>query len=380
MRSRRLLLITRNLPPLRGGMERLNARMALELSKRFDVEVIGPPGCAAFVDADVVVHEAPSSNVALFLLWASWKAGVVALMRRPAWILGGSGLVAPIVRMAAVLSRGRTAVYLHGLDIVVAHPLYQALWVPSIRRIHQCFCNSRATAALAVSSGIESGKIETIFPGVDTTRLPPSGQFGYRHGIADRKIMLSVGRLTRRKGLDLFIEKAMPSIVSRVPNAMLVIIGDDAPNALAAGPKGMRERIQELVDRMHLSAHVVMLGPVSERELHDAYASSDTHVFPVRDVPGDVEGFGMVAIEAAAQGLPTVAFAVGGVTDAVKEGCSGHLVVADDYVAFAESVVSLLQSERGKMEASCISFAQNFAWPKFGERLANALDAHEGHV
>jgi phosphatidylinositol alpha-1,6-mannosyltransferase len=115
------------------------------------------------------------------------------------------------------------------------------------------------------------------------------------------------------------------------------------------------------------------LGPVDDDTLSDAYFAADVMVFPVQEVAGDVEGFGMVAIEAAAHDLPTVAFAVGGVPDAIANGRSGSLIEARANGAFAESVVDRLQSPRQPL--ACRKFAQDFSWQAFGERLLKTFEA-----
>ncbi|MDR6934879.1 glycosyltransferase family 4 protein [Luteibacter sp. 3190] len=366
-------MVTRNMPPLRGGMERLNAHMASELAERYEVDLVGPLGCSAFLGGSTRVHEAPTSNVALFLLWALFKSVTIALRRRPRVILGGSGLVAPIVRIAALVSGGRSALYLHGLDIVVGHSIYQRIWIPLIRRARLCICNSRATATLARQAGIHPDRLVVVNPGADTAQIPATGAFHRRHGIDGAKVLLSVGRITERKGLDLFIEHVLPRVVAKIPEARLVVIGDDAPDALTKGARGMRDRVERAIRKTGLEAHVVLLGPVSEAELTDAYASSDVHVFPVREVPGDIEGFGMVAIESATQGLPTVAFAVGGVTDAVSEGVSGRLIPAGDYAGFAEATISLVTDGRARLGDACREFAAGFSWDRFGVAVRDAI-------
>ena len=80
--------------------------------------------------------------------------------------------------------------------------------------------------------------------------------------------------------------------------------------------------------------------------LHAAYAEADALVFPVLELPGDVEGFGMVALEAAAHGLPTFGFRSGGVPDAVQEGRTGELVSASDYGGLAERLANHLASRQ----------------------------------
>jgi phosphatidylinositol alpha-1,6-mannosyltransferase len=113
-------------------------------------------------------------------------------------------------------------------------------------------------------------------------------------------------------------------------------------------------------------------GTCSDAEFADAYAGADMHVFPGRDMPGDVESFGMVAVEAAAHGLPTVAFATGGVVDAVAENESGYLITPDDYPAFANAVLEIM-AQRDSLRASCLAFSRRFAWPAFGAGIVAQL-------
>lgn len=377
---RQFLLVTRNLPPLRGGMERLNARLAGQLSLSVDMCVIGPHGSESMAAPGLEVFGCPRPGVAAFLIWSLWKAARLALKRRPAWVLGGSGLAAPAVLLASIASGARRAVYLHGLDVVVDHPVYRLLWLPAIRRMHALIANSRNTAALAARSGIDSSRTEVVVPGVDSP-LPPDASMGVdfrrRHGLGDRRILLSVGRLTERKGLAAFVEGALPAIVRRYPDVILLVIGDSAPNALLRGATDVRAQVEQVVLRSHLSDNVRFLGPVEEDELHYAYEASDLHVFPVVERSGDVEGFGMVAIEAAAHGRSTVAFAVGGVSDAVKDGESGYLVVPGDYATFAARVCDVLDRGRDFFSASARVFAGALSWERFGDDVLQVLARHE---
>jgi phosphatidylinositol alpha-1,6-mannosyltransferase len=88
---------------------------------------------------------------------------------------------------------------------------------------------------------------------------------------------------------------------------------------------------------------------------------------------GDVEGFGMVALEAAARGVPTVGYAVGGVPDAVDQGVSGELVPAGDATALAQAIGRWLARPRRNVAAQCRAFAEHLSWPEFGRRLRDAL-------
>jgi phosphatidylinositol alpha-1,6-mannosyltransferase len=122
-----------------------------------------------------------------------------------------------------------------------------------------------------------------------------------------------------------------------------------------------------------LTASLRLLGGCSNEVLEDAYQGSDVHVFPVRDVPGDVEGFGMVAIEAASYGLPTVAFNVGGVADAVIDGVTGRLVDPDSYAAFAEEVLVWIRARAHAEMDRCAIAARRFAWTRFNDEIKAIL-------
>ena len=105
-----------------------------------------------------------------------------------------------------------------------------------------------------------------------------------------------------------------------------------------------------------------------------AYAASACHCFPVLEMPGDVEGFGMVALESAAHGLPTVAFDVGGVADAVQVPVSGKLVPSGDYEAFAAAVVAYLRDPPAQDQREAArEFARAKDWNAFGAGILAAL-------
>lgn len=376
----RLLLVTRNFPPLQGGMEKLNQRMARELAIDRIVDVCGPAGTGAHASFAEHVSEADIAPLGRFFRQAlrnAWRAAA----RRPEWVLAGSGLMAPLAWLAAKRARAASAVYLHGLDIIVPSRIYQAAWLPFIRRMDRVLVNSRNTAELAVKRGVSRERIHVLHPGADPgpTSVSDPGRFRRAHGLGSVPLLLSVGRLTRRKGLAEFVANAFPVVVGRYPDAILAVIGGEAKDALHGVVGGERERITAAARAAGVESNLRLLPPCDDLELSEAYLAADCHVFPVLDVPGDVEGFGMVALEAAAHGLSTVAFRVGGVADAVGEGVSGTLVTANDYAAMAGAVSRVLGRDsetrhRDGLEGR--AFAARFEWPRFGQRIRALLPAH----
>jgi phosphatidylinositol alpha-1,6-mannosyltransferase len=183
-------------------------------------------------------------------------------------------------------------------------------------------------------------------------------------------LLLSVGRLSARKGLREFVRDVLPRIVVECPDVVLVIVGDAPKQALHAQAQPV-ESIRAAAEASGTVNHVRFLGKLSDDDLSTVYRSANVHVFPVRELPGDIEGFGMVAVEAASYGVATVAYAVGGVIDAVDESISGHLVRAGDTAAFAAAVIKALRQPSEKEEIR--AFAAGFEWRRFGERLRSQL-------
>lgn len=370
-----VLLITRNLPPLVGGMERLIWHIVETLSGENSVHVIGPSGCGCHMPADVTADEVSISPMLRFMVGIAIRSLVVGLRIRPNLVVAGSGLTAPMALITARLCGASCAVYLHGLDIEVAHPVYRSLWRPFFRLFDRVLVNSSYTYNLAVKAGISSNKISVLNPGVAlpdlSQRLARRSEFRSRLGLGSRPLMLCVGRINARKGLSVFVRHILPLIIDNISDAHLVIIGDEPTNALKHTP-GEWSKIQEALDENGLSGAVHFLGQLDDDSLSSAYMAVDVMVFPVQEVPGDIEGFGMVAIEAAAHDLPTVAFAVGGVPDAINDGVSGILIPPGCNEAFAESVVHLLTGQSDS-KFSPRTFAASFQWDLFGKRLRNLL-------
>ncbi|RUL62278.1 glycosyltransferase family 1 protein [Dyella dinghuensis] len=380
-RRPRILIITRNLPPLVGGMERLNWHMAEELAKHADVIVIGPQGAAAMAPQGVRVREVPLRPLWRFIFSAAMMTLREAREFLPDVVLAGSGLTAPIALIAGRVTKARTAVYVHGLDLTTRHVIYRMAWIPAIRRMHRVIANSRASATLATDIRVKPDEIAIVHPGVEIPDIIVDVQsirlFRQQLGLATNTILLSVGRLSERKGLREFVRESLPRIVEQKPDTVLLVVGDEPRDALNAKAQ-TRASIQEEAVKAGVGEHVKFLGVVTDRDqLLTIYRASVVHVFPVRQLPGDPEGFGMVAVEAAASGIPTVAFATGGIVDAVADGVSGRLVKPGDYSSFSEAVIETIAYSSNQQE-KCRDFALQFAWSHFGDRVFNEIlgDAH----
>lgn len=369
--NRGILLVTRNFPPILGGMERLLHHAYQELGKDFRVSLVGPHGCKTYISPDTRFLSCPLLPTWGFLSCLQWRTYRLARETRPDLILAGSGFVVPAALYAARSIGVPMVCYLHGLDLVASNPIYRQVFIPLIRRCDKVVVNSRNTGQLAHDIGIAPASIELLHPGVAIPE--PDGRVASpslrdKLDARGKLILLSVGRIHPRKGLPEFIEQTMPLLVKKIPNVVLVIIGEEPQKALKSSGAEL-QRVLTAAKSVGLEKHVVTLGAVDDATLAAAYHDADLLIFPVLDLPDDVEGFGMVALEAAAHGLPTVAFAAGGVPDAIKEGVSGCLVTPGDYISLAGAVIRCLNEKSAGWRDRCINHARDFSWDIFGERL-----------
>lgn len=374
------LLITRNLPPLIGGMERLNWHLAHELSQHYNLTVVAPKRAKSLMPTTINFFGAELNPLWKFLLTSLYICLRTVKKIKPEIVIAGSGLTAPAAFLSAKISGAKSVAYLHGLDVSVNNRIYRWLWLPIIKRMDLLIANSTPTANLIRQLGVSDKRIRIIHPGVSRPAAPLNDkeieEFKERNGIEGKTVLLSVGRLTQRKGLLDFITCSLPKIVKQYPNTILLIVGNSPNNALYAKEVTSLSLI-EAAGKNNVANHVKFIGNVDDKALSQAMYASAVHVFPVKEIQGDPEGFGMVAIEAAMHGLPTVAFSVGGVADAVNNGISGYLVEQKKYDLFSDRILSILNEPTSLEKATCIAFAHQFEWSKFGEKLKLALSEIE---
>jgi phosphatidylinositol alpha-1,6-mannosyltransferase len=366
-----ILLITRNLPPLTGGMERLMQQTALGLSDYAELTIVGPSGCSAYCPANARIRET-SPKLGPFLLLSIWHAANFCRSSQFTLIIGGSGLIAPALILLRMLFGGKSVVFLHGLDLVVGNFIYQRFFIPCIRATDHVVANSRNTLNIAVSKGVPAQRITIVNPG---TQLPAPANiesrkdFFKRKRVPFKKVMLFVGRITRRKGLSSFIQNSLPLILEAEPEAGLIVVGENSDQSLTKF--GEAREVMELVSRLNMGQRVMFLGQLSDTDLETCYAAADVHVFPLLDTPGDVEGFGMVAIEAAACGTPTVAFYAGGVADAISSE-NGILVETGRYDLFSKAVTRILREGRPCKE-HCVEHAKKYGWDRYNKKIKSVI-------
>lgn len=367
MQQKKILIVTRNLPPLIGGMERLNWHIADELSHDHKVLLLSHTEAKKQVPQKCIFFGVKLNPLPIFLLLAFFRTFVICLRYKPDILFAGSGLTAPIAIFWAKVFRKKSIVYIHGLDIATNHWVYNLVWVPMIRSANKIIANSTPTHDICIKKGVSLKKLSIIYPGVTYPPLPKNDHLiksiKEKYQLTDKKILISVGRLTQRKGLNEFTNLALPQIVDKHPNTILVVIGDTPSQSLNKNLQS-KELILNTAKKHKIENNILFVGNVSDdRTLSSWYYLADLHVFPVKYIPKDPEGFGMVAIEAAAHGIPTVAFATGGIVNAVKHQKTGLLIPVDRYDLLSQAIISALEFPLKFNKKDCEGFAENFSWP-----------------
>jgi phosphatidylinositol alpha-1,6-mannosyltransferase len=327
----RILFITRKYPPSVGGMERLSHELTSHMRE--------------MTACSVIAWGYSQKLLPFFLISAFFRAVFRLSSGGYDMIHVGDALLSPIGVILKKLSDRPVAVNLHGLDMAYPNGLYQWMIRTFLPRLDLFICISRHTREVAERVGVPAGKIRVIPCGIEVDEITQGRERGVPkeclsrcigRDVRDKKILLTVGRLVRRKGVRHFIGDILPKIIAGCPELLYVVIGS-----------GEEEQdIREEIEKRGLRRHVILLGRVDDEALRDIYAGSDIFVMPNIHVNGDVEGFGIVALEASLAGLPVIAFAVEGIRDAIVDGRNGILVDAGDVDTFSDKVVELLQNER----------------------------------
>jgi phosphatidylinositol alpha-1,6-mannosyltransferase len=234
--------------------------------------------------------------------------------------------------------------YAHGEEIQFGITSKKFRWIMPIiySRSSVIISNSMNTQLLLSDLGIKPQKIHVIHPGVDINHFYNRDNFKFtirqQFNIGMNPTLLTVGRLQRRKGHDMVI-RALPIIQQRFPLLKYLIVGDGEELSY----------LRDLSVSSGVTHSVIFAGRVSDEDLPKYYAASDIFIMANRAIDGDIEGFGIVFLEAAAAGKPAIGGRSGGTAEAVIEGITGLRIDGNNPWEIAQAVISLL-SDPVKMQ------------------------------
>ena len=258
--------------------------------------------------------------------------------------------------------------FVHGEDVGTAFHSREQTFL--VRRVlngaARVFANSHNTAErLRQRWGVGDDRLRVLHPGVDEARFVPAvADAGVRRrlGWDERPVILTVGRLQRRKGQDQLI-RALSRIRQSFPDVLYAVIGEGE----------QRAPLDELVRELGLEQHVQFRGEASDEDLIPCYQQCDLFALPNREIDGDIEGFGMVLLEAQACGRAVVAGASGGTAETMRAPQTGRLVPCDEPGPLAEVLLELLGDAALRRQIGRAGRAwveANFSWDALGCQAA----------
>ena len=259
-------------------------------------------------------------------------------------------------------------VYVHGEDVNAASTgsatgvmsSRQLRWMTGrvLKKATAVIANSRNSVRVVTEQwGVPPERVHLLHPGVDTTYFVPAPRDSAvraQLGWGERPVLLTAGRLQRRKGQDTMI-RALKHIRQTVPDVLYAIIG---------GGEDL-EYLQQLAASEGQTDHVLFMGKVSDEALRQAYQQADVFVLANRQIGTDIEGFGMVLLEAQASGTPVVAGDSGGTAETLSPGVTGYVVPCETSEPVAKVLAELLAdpARRATMGEAARTWAvDHFDW------------------
>jgi len=355
----KILFISRAHPPTVGGIENQNYELSAWLAKIADVTVIANKRGRKFLSVF-------APYALLRALFALHSYDVILL---------GDGNLAIIAWFLKLFSSKPIICVIHGLDINYKSNslgvwyekmlilLHQKFWVGIfLKKIDKLIADSKETIRVAQEKGIATDKLVFIPNGIDINKF--GGDFSrtdleklFGKKLDQKKILLTSGRLARRKGVAWFVRNVMPKLDK---NILYVVAGDGAD----------RENIAQAIAENNLVDRVRTLGYVTDPVRDMLFHTCDLFIQPNIKIPGDMEGFGISVIEAAYCGIPVIAANLEGLKDAIKDGRDGFLIEPENIDGYVAKINELLSNDSGRKafgQKARQYIIDNYSWDKIAK-------------
>lgn len=372
-----ILLISHKYPPSTGGMEKQSFELITGLGKLTKVHAI--------------VYTPEESRITFFLLLEKRIKRMLNAHPGISIVHFNDGLIATYSLLHRSYKHLVRSVTLHGLDVVFPSMIFQKMIIPKFNTFDQVFAVSEATANACSNRGISKDRIAVVNNGVDvspkvpTTRTEVERMLSLKYGVevVGKKILIAIGRPVKRKGFSWFIRNVLPGLDVDV---ILLLVGPIQTTRSFSSrfieflPGSMRDRIElflgaasderelrQLLDYPNQNPRVARMGKLPLEEMNEILSVADAFIMPNIEVPGDMEGFGLVCLEACMQGANVFAAASGGITDAIIPGKNGHLLPSGHAEVWSETLtLALSQKQHNTAHAEeIIDFTKNhFSWQK----------------
>ncbi len=361
--NKKILLFTLEYPPQIGGVANYYENLARHWPSFAKVMDGGHAG-----NIKVLTGKKLLKPHWLCGLWHLWRA--VKKLKAQTVLVGH---ILPLGTVAWLLQktiRFDYVVFLHGMDLAFALRRKRKRWLARkiLQDAKKVICANSFVAEMAKRL-VSGNKVAVVNPGVAvySSQLTAGAKDELRkkYNLQNKKILLQVGRLVKRKGYDKVIE-AMQGVLREAPDLVYVIIGN-----------GLELRnLKFEAQSKKLEKNVIFISNASDKERDAWYELCDIFIMPAREIEGDFEGFGIVYLEANLRGKPVIAGDSGGVRDAVKHNVNGLLVNPENANEIAQAIVKLYKDqelckklgEQGRQRV-----LREFSWEKQVDKIAKLL-------
>lgn len=336
-----------------GGMQRVSMQLIDELSTREDIQI------------KTIIQHAPWKGIevktAFFLTKLVFKLPKIVKEFKPDVILFSSMVTASLAKFCRNKIDVPMVTINHGHDVKLSVGIYQNFVPKVFEALDGVISVSEATRQECIKRGMSPEKGVALPNGFDMSDFKdvPDKAEGRKEieeafsvDLSGKSLLLTVGRQVKRKGHEWFITEVLPKIKSEV---IYLVIG--------AGPE--HDRLKEIVNTSNLKDKVLMVGKQPDEVLKNAYAGADIFIMPNIPIPGDMEGFGIVLLEANLAGTPAVAADLEGIKDVIENGKNGFKIAVRDAENFSGQIDSLIENGLEEMSTSSRKFVlENFTWNK----------------
>lgn len=372
-----ILYVAHNHPPKEspleniGGMQRVSSQLLNEFDKMADVQI----------EKDVLrsTWEMIGINTFIFLLKQVFLLPSTVRASNADVLLFSSMVTASLSWFIRKRVKIPMVAITHGKDVTLPISLYQ-WFVPKIfRSLDGVIAVSRATRQACIERGMDPEKVAAlgngfnmdrlgVFPDKQASREDLKKRFGI--DLEGKYMLLTVGRHVKRKGHEWFIRKVFPKLDE---NMVFVVIGE--------GPE--TENIQQVAAESGQANRIFLLGRQPDEVLKKSYAAADLFVMPNIPVEGDMEGFGIVLLEANMASTPAVAADLEGIQDVITDGENGYRVPPLNDLVFARKIKTVVKNGLAELsERSRLHVESKFTWDhvagEYLDFICGVVERHSG--
>jgi len=342
----KILFISHSYPPIVGGVETQNFELSYWLAKIANVKIIANRRGKKFLP--------------IFMLFALLKS--IILLKKYDVVLLGSGLLAHMGWILKIIYNKPVMCIVHGLDITYTNVFYQFFWIHFLTKLDKIVAVGNETAKVAVNKGIRSDRVIFIPNGINIHKYFVDCSQDDLEKIIHlnlncRHILLTSGRLVKRKGVAWFISNVMPVL----PDNIIYVVSGSGPD---------KNKIEKEVQKKKLFNRVILIGYVTDEVRNILFHTCDLFIQPNIKVPGDIEGFGISVIEAAFCRIPVIVSKLEGLQDAIKDRVNGFLVEPNNIEAWATKILEVLAIPNFREnlgEKSRQFIIDNYRWEKIAQ-------------